>query len=64
MSDLSNLSDKQLLDRSRWITDRVTELNEILNPYFEELGKLRDEFEAIGEELDSRGFELTSEKSD
>lgn len=54
MSDLSVLTDKQLVERHRHIADRVAALKEKLKPVFEEYDRLAAEFVEVDNELAKR----------
>lgn len=54
MSDLSVLTDKQLVERHRHIADKVAALREKLQPMFEEYDRLAEEFLLVDRELAKR----------
>ena len=54
MSDLSVLSDKQILDRYRHLSDKVKSLKEKIEPMFAEYEKVRQEWLDIDAEIAKR----------
>ena len=54
MSNLSSLTDKQILDRYRHLTDKVKGLKEKIEPLFEEYERSRNEWLSIDAELARR----------
>lgn len=64
MSDLSTLTNKQLIDRHRFLADRVINLKEKIQPLFEEYEKIRTEYLDIDRELAKRQDLPTIETND
>jgi hypothetical protein len=54
MSDLGSLNDKQLIDRHRFLADRVLDLKAKMEPLFEEYEKIRVEYLEIDTEIAKR----------
>lgn len=54
MSDLSSLNDKQLIDRHRFLADRVVDLKNKIEPLFEEYEKIRTEYLELDTEIAKR----------
>ena len=54
MSDLKILTDKQLIERHRFLTDAVVALKEKIAPLFDEYEVLRVEYLEIDTELATR----------
>lgn len=54
MSDLSSLNDKQLIDRHRFLADRVVDIKGKIEPLFEEYEKIRTEYLEIDAEISKR----------
>lgn len=54
MTDLSLLTDEQLVTRYRQLVDKAESLRKKMQPYFDEMEKIKTEFELIDSELVNR----------
>lgn len=64
MSHLDSLTTQQLVKRHRFLTDRVVELKEKIEPLFEEYEKIRTEYLEVDTELAKRQGLPTVEDAD
>lgn len=54
MTDLSVLTDEQLIKRHRQLVDNAEALRKKMQPFFDEMDKIKKEFDLVDSELANR----------